>query len=206
MAVLSGYSYAKLEARYPDAGVLIAYFHQSFVLEAPYCLHSHDRRHCDGRQGIWCVRRGPWVCQCKSTLDQCICVGHHHPSCLLNIADAAMVGKAEVVLVGIKLVILALLMLAGTYGMVGHPAVKHVTPHFLSLISSVGLTFFAYAGFGVMTNAAGRVSNPKRTIPRAIYLAIVVVILLYAALSVIGWKRSTADLTQHADTAVALAA
>ena len=84
---------------------------------------------------------------------------------LLNIADAAMVGETEVVLVGIKLVILAVLMLAGTYGMVGHAAVKHVTPHFLSLISSVGLTFFAYAGFGVMTNAAGRVSNPKRGLP-----------------------------------------
>jgi amino acid transporter len=126
---------------------------------------------------------------------------------LLNIGGAALVGVAELILVGIKLTILAVLMVAGTYGMVGHAAVQHVTPHFFRLMSSIGLTFFAYAGFGVMTNAAGRVSKPKQTIPRAIYLAIAVVILLYAALAVIVLGSvSSSDLKQHAATAVALAA
>lgn len=213
VAVLSGYSYAKLEARYPDAGGLIAYFHQAFgtgklsgTLSLTYLITIAATIAMVAKAfGAYAAALGfanaspPWINAFASGITILLV--------LLNIADAAMVGKAEVVLVGIKLVILAVLMLAGTYGMVGHPAVKHVTPHFLSLISSVGLTFFAYAGFGVMTNAAGRVSNPKRTIPRAIYLAIVVVILLYAALSVIVLGSvSTADLTQHADTAVALAA
>jgi amino acid transporter len=98
-------------------------------------------------------------------------------------------------------------MSAGAYGMVGHPLVKHAAPPFISLVGSVGLTFFAYAGFGMMTNAAGRVSRPKQTIPRAIYLAIGVVVLLYAALAVIvPGSLSSTDLGSHADTAVALAA
>ena len=43
----------------------------------------------------------------------------------------------------------------------------------------------AYAGFGMMPNAAGSVANPKATIPHAIYLAIAIVTLVYVALAVV---------------------
>ena len=55
----------------------------------------------------------------------------------------------------------------------------------MGVISSVGLTFLAYAGYGVMANAAGEVSDPERTIPRAIFLAIIVVIVLYVGLALV---------------------
>jgi amino acid transporter len=213
VAILSGYTYAKLAARYPDAGGLTAYFHEAFgtgrfsgTLSLTYLItiavtialvakafgaYAAPLAFGDGN---------PLWANAFASVITIVLV-------LLNIADSSLVGKAEVVLVGIKLIILALLMGAGTYGMIGHPQVQHLTPHVFSLVSSVGLTFLAYAGFGMMTNAAGRVSHPEKTIPRAIYLAIAIVILLYVGLAVIVLGSvSSADLKLHADTAVALAA
>jgi len=213
VAVLSGYTYAKLAARYPDAGGLTAFFHRAFgtgrlsgTLSLTYL--------------ITIAVTIALVAKAFGAYAAPLAFGHTNPLwvnafasaitivlVLLNIADSSLVGKAEVVLVGIKLIILALLMAAGTYGMMGHPQVKHLTPNILPLVSSVGLTFLAYAGFGMMTNAAGRVSHPEKTIPRAIYLAIAIVILLYVGLAVIVLGSvSSADLKLHADTAVALAA
>ncbi len=98
-------------------------------------------------------------------------------------------------------------MMAGAYGMMIHAPVKQATPDLQSVISSVGLTFLAYAGFGGVTNAAGSVKHPKRTIPRAIYLAIGVVMLLYVGFAVIVLGSvPVADLSANADTAVAVAA
>jgi amino acid transporter len=213
VACLSGYTYAKLDARYPDAGGLTAYFHQAFgtgklsgTLSLTYLITIAVTIALVAKAfGAYAtaVALGNtsqlWINVFASAITIILV--------LLNIAGSGQVGKAEVVLVGIKLIILTVLMLAGGYGMMGHAPVSHVTPHFLSLVGSVGLTFLAYAGFGMMTNAAGRVSDPKKTIPRAIYLAIGVVILLYTGLAVIVvGSVSTADLTKHADTAVALAA
>jgi amino acid transporter len=213
VAILSGYSYAKLAARYPDAGGLTAYFHQAFgtgrlsgTLSLTYLITIAVTIALVAKAfGAYAAplafghTSSLWVNAFASAITIVLV--------LLNIADSSLVGKAEVVLVGIKLLILALLMAAGTYGMMGHPQVKHLTPHVLSLVSSVGLTFLAYAGFGMMTNAAGRVSNPQKTIPRAIYLAIAIVILLYVGLAVIVLGSvSSEDLKLYANTAVALAA
>jgi amino acid transporter len=213
VAVLSGYTYAKLDARYPNAGGITAYFHQAFgtgrlsgTLSLTYLITVAVTIAMVAKAfGAYATplffgnTSSLWVDAFASAITILLV--------LLNIAGSSLVGKAEIVLVGIKLAILALLMSAGTYGMMGHPHVQHAAPHFISLISSVGLTFFAYAGFGMMTNAAGRVSRPKQTIPRAIYLAIGVVILLYVGLAVIVLGSvSSADLKAHADTAVALAA
>ena len=213
VAGFSGYTYAKLAARYPDAGGITAYFHHAFgtgslsgTLSLTYLITVAVTIAMVAKAfGAYAT---PLVFgNTNSLMVNVFASAVTILLVLLNIADSKLVGKAEVVLVGIKLAILALLMLAGTYGMMGHSLVKHAAPPFISLIGSVGLTFFAYAGFGMMTNAAGRVSSPKQTIPRAIYLAIGVVILLYAALAVIVLGSVTSnDLRAHADTAVALAA
>ena len=75
------------------------------------------------------------------------------------------------------------------------------------LMSSVGLTFFAYSGFGMMANASASVSDPGKTMPRAILVAIVVVIALYLALAaVVLGNLSTEEIRRNADSVVAAAA
>ena len=76
-----------------------------------------------------------------------------------------------------------------------------------TLTSSIGLSFFAYAGFGMMATAASSVADPRKVMPRAIFLAISLVILLYLALALaIRGNLSPEQLVRYADTAVATAA
>jgi amino acid transporter len=213
IALLSGYSYAKLAARYPDAGGLVAYYDEAFgagrfsgSLTLVYLLTIA------ATIALVAKAFGAYAAPLAFGNNNTIVINAFASGItiiliLLNIAEAALVGKAEVVLVGIKLIILVVLMLAGGYGMMSHPAIAHVAPKTINIFSSVGMTFLAYAGFGMMTNASGSVSYPKKTIPRAIYLAIGIVTVLYVglALIVVG-SVSSADIARNADTAVAVAA
>jgi amino acid transporter len=213
VAILSGYSYAKLAARYPDAGGLDTYFNEAFgpgrlsgTLSLIYLLTIA------ATIALVAKAFGAYAAQlafggANVLLINAFASGLTVVAVLLNIATSGLVGKAEVILVGIKLAILVLLMLAGGYGMASQVPAQHASPHVLSVISAVGLTFLAYAGFGMITNAAGSVPNPRQTIPRALYLAIGVVIVLYVGLAVVVLGNvSTTDLARHADTAVAEAA
>lgn len=213
IALLSGYSYAKLATAYPEAGAITAYFDHSFgtgrlagTLSLIYLMTLVATVAMVAKAfGAYAT---PLVFGGASRLwIDVFASGIVIVLALLNIAGSKLVGKAEIVLVGIKLIILAALMVAGTIGMIGKPSAEHLQPSIMSLISCVGLTFFAYAGFGTMANAAGSVPRPERTIPRAIFLAISVVIALYVglALIVLG-SLSSSTIAQHADTAVAVAA
>jgi amino acid transporter len=213
VAALSGYSYAKLATRYPDGGAITAYFDHAFgtgrlagTLSLIYLITLTATvamvAKAFGAYAAPLIGGGGsrlWIDGFASGIVILLA--------LLNIARAGLVGKAEIVLVAIKLVILTTLMVAGSIGMIGKPAIAHPEPGFIAVISSVGLTFFAYAGFGMMANAAGSVAHPKRTIPRAIFLAISVVVVLYVGLALIVLGTvSFSEIAQHADTAVAEAA
>jgi amino acid transporter len=213
IALLSGYSYAKLAARYPDAGGLAAYFDEAFgkgrisgTLSLTYLLTIAVT--------IALVAKafGAYAAAMLPALPSMLSINGFATAIIvllviLNIAGSNLVGKAEVLLVAIKLIILALLIVAGGYGMVEHGMLKHPTPHMVSLVSSVGLTFRAYAGFGMMANASGSVAQPTKTIPHAIYLAIGLVMLIYVALAVIVvGSVPIASLASNPDTAVAVAA
>jgi amino acid transporter len=43
--------------------------------------------------------------------------------------------------------------------------------------------FVGYEGFGLITNAAADMANPRRLLPRALFLAVVIVILIYLAVA-----------------------
>jgi amino acid transporter len=213
VAVLSGYSYAKLAARYPDAGGPEVYFNRAFgrsrlsaTLSLIYLLTI--------------AATIALVAKAFGAYAEPLAFGDTNPlwisgfasaitilAVLLNIIGSRLVGKAELLLVAIKLAILAILMLAGTYGMMNHAPIAHAVPGLTAVVGSVGLTFLAYAGFSMMTNAAGEVGNPRQTIPRAIYLAIGIVVVFYVGLGIVVVGSVPAvDLAHHADTAVAEAA
>ena len=46
-----------------------------------------------------------------------------------------------------------------------------------------GIVFVAYEGFGLVTNAAEDMENPKKTLPSALYLSGLITIIIYAAIS-----------------------
>jgi amino acid transporter len=76
-----------------------------------------------------------------------------------------------------------------------------------SILFGAGVLFIGYEGFGLVTNAAGDMENPRKMLPRALYTSVILVILIYlaVALTVTG-NLTNAQISAAADYALAEAA
>lgn len=75
------------------------------------------------------------------------------------------------------------------------------------IVASLGLTFFAFTGFQIVTNSVADMKDPDRELPLAMYGAIVVAIVVYVLTSIFVFGNLSADeVVKDADTAIAAAA
>ena len=214
IALLSGLSYVRLAVRHPVNGGIVEYLFQAFPskfaargLSLVYLLTLVVTvsivAKAFGKYGARLLIGDDAGSGISNLLAALVVV----VLAVLNLISDKAVGRAEVALVGVKLGILVLLMAAGLPSIDPGMLAQGKNVDMLTLISSVALTFFAYAGFGMMANAAANVDNPARTLPRAILAAIGLVILLYIGLALVVLGNLPAEkLAKFADTAVAEAA
>lgn len=213
-ALFSGYSYGELAARYPDAGGLTDYFRRAFsckcvsgTLSLIYMLTSAVSISMMAKSfGIYftaLLKGTDYSWMTVNEFAAVLIVG----LALLNMMSAGDVGRAEILLVTLKILILGSLIGAAMWN--ADLTLSNVLPQptLMSFWGAIGVTFFAYAGYGVITNAAADVQHPKRTIRLGIYITILAVMALYMALAhVVLNFIPAADLEKNADTAVAVAA
>jgi amino acid transporter len=104
----------------------------------------------------------------------------------INLWSVKGMGRLEDWMVYIKLAILALisvLLIAfgstdwHTYVQTLHRDVSQTPLLNILIVSSI--TFVAYEGFQLVINAVNEMDHPERTIPRAIYTAVIIVALIY---------------------------
>ncbi|HVA07332.1 MAG TPA: APC family permease [Acidimicrobiales bacterium] len=104
---------------------------------------------------------------------------------ILNVARASIVGRAEEWIVAAKLAILVLVVATAFHG--AHwshlSASKWADP--LAIVGGGMVIFVAYEGFELISNAAEDVRNPRRTLPRALYLSVGIVIVLYVLVAIV---------------------
>ncbi len=125
----------------------------------------------------------------------------------INFIGAKAVGKSELFIVSIKFGILLLFAAAGiAYMNTGNLSIS-TWPGSRSILFGAGMVFLAYQGFGLITNAAEDINNPETTLPRAIYLSIALVVIIYVSVSlaVIG-NLSISEIENSKDYALAAAA
>jgi amino acid transporter len=214
IAFLSGVSYAKLAVRYPTNGGIVEYLSRAFP--SPVVARGLSLLYLITlvvTVAIVAKAFGNYAARLFVSdepvrdVSNLFAAGIVIALAVLNLVGDRAVGRAEVLLVGVKLGILALLMAAGLPGIDPDLLSQGESVGTKALISSVALTFFAYAGFGMMANAAANVTDPKKTLPRAIFLAIALVLVLYISLAVVVLGNLPAErLVKFADTAVAEAA
>ncbi|RNL81808.1 APC family permease [Halostreptopolyspora alba] len=89
-----------------------------------------------------------------------------------------------------------------------HLAVSREWPGFFGLLGAAGMLFFAFAGYARIATLGGEVRDPRRTIPRAITLALAGVLVVYLAvgasvLMVMGRGALADSAAPLADTVVA---
>ena len=101
----------------------------------------------------------------------------------INLVGAALVAKAESSIVVVKLVALVIFTVAALLTIDPSRLAPSQAPGGVHILYALGLTFFAYQGFSVITNSVEDMRDPARTMPRAMALAILGVAVLYIAIS-----------------------
>ncbi len=213
VALLSGYSLSRLGVRYPSAGGIVEYLTQCFG-EGLFSGAMSIVLYVAGIVSISLVARtfGSYAASLlPSTLATAavpiLSSGIVILLMWINLEGARNMVRLENIIVAAKVSVLVVLAITGLW---------FVQPELLSpadypggdmILFSLGITFFAYEGFRVITNTAEDMETPETTLPRAMLTSIVLVMLLYiaVALAVFG-NLSADDVIEAKDYALAAAA
>jgi len=188
-ALLSGYSLAKLALRYPSRGGIVEYLVQGFG-EGLFSGSAGVLFYFSQLIAIAAVAKsfGTYAAtfmQDGSTLwVNIFALGIVTLFTLINLIGAAFVARSENIIVIIKVTVLAVFTVAALFTVNPNLLSASQMPPISSMLFAVGLTFFAYQGFSVITNTVEDMENPKRDMLRSMVIAILLVALLYVATSV----------------------
>ncbi len=103
----------------------------------------------------------------------------------VNYRGVSLTGKVGNILTITQLGIIVILIVAGLFAMAffnPHWAVnfQHLAPNGITgFILAMGITYIAFEGYEIIVQAGEEVKNPKKNIPRAIFIALGVVTALY---------------------------
>ena len=104
----------------------------------------------------------------------------------LGVMGSASVGRAEFWIVSLKLGVLLLFVVLGLWSVQPERVLPHLSRRELAGMADAAAIFFlSYMGFGLVTNASEHMRDPRRDVPRAIYLSILVVSVVYVLVAVV---------------------
>jgi len=189
IALLSGYSLAKLATVYPSRGGIVEYLVQCYG-EGVFSGSLSVLFYLSAMVAI------AMVAKTFGTYAAMMSVGENNPLwansyaigilllfMIINLAGSSLIAKSENVIVIIKLSIIILFTVVVFFYI--NPALLALkdAPPVMNIFSSVALTFFAFEGFRVITNTAEDMVNPEKTMLKAMIVAIVFVMVLYVAVT-----------------------
>jgi amino acid transporter len=213
VALLSAYSYAKLGAVFPSAGGAVHFLVKSFgdgvlsgglnlFMWAGYIISLALYATAFGSYAATFVTKTPEPILIKS-----LAVGSVLALTILNAFGARAMGRSETLIVAIKVVILVLFASAGLFFIEPGRLSPALSPEAAYILVGAGILFIGYEGFDLITNAASDMRNPRVLLPRALYTAVIFVIVLYLVVSVtVTGNLSSAEIERAKDYALAEAA
>jgi amino acid transporter len=101
----------------------------------------------------------------------------------VNLVGARAVGRSELYIVTVKVVILLLFAASGLFFASRSVVAPSTWPPLPTILLGSGVVFLAYEGFGLITNAAEDMRSPRKTLPRALYTSVIFVMVVYVAVS-----------------------
>ena len=214
IAGLLGYTTAKLGARYPSSGGLIAYLMEGF-----------GRGHLTGVASWLFYFAGlivtAMVAVSFGSYGASLFVGDDAATAWVNVLASIVVvamvavnavGPGTVAKVQSIIVVVLLLVFAVFIGVTLADAdwdllAPSTYPSAADIVASVALTFFAYLGFAVISFTAASLRDATRELPRAMYLGIGLTAAIYVLVSLGTFGALTPDQVERfGDTALAHAA
>jgi amino acid transporter len=125
----------------------------------------------------------------------------------LNLLSAAIGATTQTAVVVVKLAMLGLVGAVGATTVSASRLSVSTWPSLPGITAAGMLVFVAYEGFELIANTAEDISKPGRTLPRALYMSVGVVMLLYVGIAAITVGSLTPDkIAATADFALAEAA
>jgi amino acid transporter len=106
----------------------------------------------------------------------------------VNIKGTSETGKTGDIVTIIQLGLIFILIAAGIWIMNGQPNWQMNFSDFApmgiaGIVAAMGLTFIQFEGYEVIVQTGEEVKNPKRNIPRAIFISLGVVVILYCLIA-----------------------
>lgn len=189
IALLSGYSLAKLALRYPSRGGIVEYLVQEYginIFSGSISVMFYFAQ----LIAIAAVAKsfgeyGARLFGYSSTFAiNSFAIGILAFFTIINLIGASIVAKSENLIVIIKLSVLIIFTILAFFTIKPQYLSLKDTPPIINMFFAIGLTFFAYQGFSVITNTIEDMENPKKNMLRAMILAILIVMVLYVAISI----------------------
>lgn len=189
IALSSAYSLGKLGASFPSSGGIIEYLSQSYgtgtftgamsvmlYLSAIVSLSLIAKAFANYAETFLPSHASPLWHAVFSVAIVAFFV-------LVNLRGAKDVAFWERLTVALKFVVLCGFSIAGIAFLDPKLLSPDNYPPSSNILFSLAITFFAYEGFRVITNTAEDMPNPKLTLPRAMMASVLIVMLLYVAIS-----------------------
>lgn len=104
---------------------------------------------------------------------------------LMNVLGTKVTARAEMITVTATVTILAGLVVVGAFHADPSVARADSMPALTGLLTAAGLLYVNYQGFGVVTNAASSMRDPAKELPRAMFTALGVVLVVYVLVSTV---------------------
>jgi len=191
IALITSYSYVKLSITYPSEGGSIEYIVQAFGNNTfssivnnlllisyvimlslyAYAFGSYASALFYGKEVIW--------------FHKIAASGVIVLFVFINLMGAFLTGKAEDLMVFIKVAILVVFVGVGIFSADFHRLSPEYWESMFKIVTGGLIIFLAYEGFELIANTAKDVVNPEKTLPRAFYGAVVFVIVLYVSIAVV---------------------
>lgn len=189
IALLSGYSLAKLATVYPSRGGIVEYLVQCYG-EGVFSGSLSILFYLSAMVAIAMVAKtfGTYASMMMGA-DVSIWANGYAIAILLlfmiiNLAGSSLIAKSETVIVMIKLTIIVIFTVVVFFYIQPELLSLKDAPPVMNVFSSIALTFFAFEGFRVITNTAEDMENPGQTMLKAMFIAIGMVIVLYVTVAI----------------------
>ena len=199
VALVTAYSYSKLSVTFPSSGGTVEFLNQglgtgiltgglNILLWMSYVVMLSLYSYAFGSYGATFFPENDQTFW-RHILTSAVIISFT----LLNFLSAKVVGRSEEVIVVIKILILVTFVAVGLWSVQFEKFEISTWSEPLTLIAGGMIIFLAYEGFELIANTAGDVKNPKKTLPRAFYTAVLFVMGLYIMVSIVTLGNLSVD-------------
>ncbi|MBN1956751.1 MAG: amino acid permease [Desulfuromonadales bacterium] len=214
VALLTGWSYARLGLIFHSAGGSFTYMEHAYchrniaALGGWFLLAGYI-----GTLALYAYTFGVYGSVMLGGADQGSLLQHLLASGILlvflglNLYSVKATGHIEDLIVIVKVIILSLFAAAGLFSVKADHLLPVLDQGAVGMMMGAALIFVAYEGFELIPNAVNDMKNPQRDLPRSIMVSIFMTIVIYILVSLVAvGNLLPAEIVKYKEYALAIAA